>query len=57
MTETPKQFQPEETLRALSRHGVRYVLIGGLAAVIHGSPYFRYLTSEATTQALSSGPC
>ncbi|MGH2529120.1 MAG: hypothetical protein ACRDH0_07310, partial [Actinomycetota bacterium] len=33
------EFRPEEILRALSDHGVRYVLVGGFAAVIHGSPY------------------
>jgi predicted nucleotidyltransferase len=33
------EFRPEEILAALNRHGVRYVLIGGFAAVIHGSPY------------------
>ncbi len=32
-------FSPELILGALSRHGVRLVLIGGFAAVIHGSPY------------------
>jgi hypothetical protein len=26
-------------LRVLAEHGVRSVLIGGFAAVIHGSPY------------------
>ncbi|MBA3741142.1 MAG: hypothetical protein H0W98_08375, partial [Chloroflexi bacterium] len=31
-------FQPDEVLRLLNRHGVRYVLIGGLAAILHGSP-------------------
>jgi hypothetical protein len=31
------RFQPEEIFRALERHGVRYVLIGGLAATLHGS--------------------
>lgn len=31
-------FQPEEVIRLLGRHRVRYVLIGGLAAVTHGSP-------------------
>jgi predicted nucleotidyltransferase len=30
-------FRPEEVVRLLGRHGVRYVLIGGLAAVTHGS--------------------
>ena len=31
-------FQPGEILAALERHGVRYVVIGGLAATRHGSP-------------------
>ncbi len=30
-------FQPEEVIRLLGRHEVRYVLIGGLAAITHGS--------------------
>jgi hypothetical protein len=30
-------FQPEEVIRLLGRHDVRYVLIGGLAAITHGS--------------------
>jgi hypothetical protein len=33
------EFRPEAVLEALGRHGVRFVLIGGFAAVIHGSPY------------------
>jgi hypothetical protein len=33
------EFQPQEILAALDRHGVRYVLIGGLAAVLHGSAH------------------
>jgi hypothetical protein len=33
------EFRPELLLGVLARHGVRYVLIGGFAAVIHGSPY------------------
>jgi hypothetical protein len=32
------EFRPTEILRVLDRHGVTYVLIGGLAAVLHGSP-------------------
>ena len=32
-------FGPEEILRVLEAHGVGCVLIGGFAAVIHGSPY------------------
>jgi hypothetical protein len=35
----PPGFEPQRILDALSRHSVRYVLIGGFAAVIHGSPY------------------
>lgn len=33
------EFEPERILRALNERGVRYILIGGFAAVIHGSPY------------------
>jgi hypothetical protein len=33
------EFRPELLLGVLTRHEVRYVLIGGFAAVIHGSPY------------------
>jgi hypothetical protein len=36
---TEPEFLPGETLRILGAHGVRYVLIGGLAAVAHGSPH------------------
>jgi len=32
------RFQPEELLRALEAHGVRYVIIGGIGATLHGSP-------------------
>lgn len=32
-------FDPQRILEVLGRHGVRYVLIGGFAATIHGSPY------------------
>jgi hypothetical protein len=32
------EFHPDRILRALQDHGVRFVLIGGLAATIHGSP-------------------
>lgn len=31
-------LQAEELFALLDRHGVEYVLIGGLAAVLHGSP-------------------
>jgi hypothetical protein len=33
-----RPLQAEEIFACLDRHGVRYVLIGGLAAVLHGSP-------------------
>ena len=35
---TAPDFRPDEVVRLLGRHGVRYVLIGGLAAVTHGAP-------------------
>jgi hypothetical protein len=35
----PRRFDPEEILRVLERHRVRYVLIGGLAATLYGSPH------------------
>jgi hypothetical protein len=31
-------LQPDELFACLARHDVRYVLIGGLAGVLHGSP-------------------
>jgi predicted nucleotidyltransferase len=33
------ELAPERILAVLRKHGVRFVLIGGFAAVIHGSPY------------------
>ncbi len=33
------RFQPELILEVLERHRVRYVVIGGLAALAHGSPF------------------
>jgi hypothetical protein len=35
----PVPYRPGELLEVLERHGVRYVVIGGLAAELHGSPY------------------
>jgi hypothetical protein len=32
------RFQPRLVLDTLNQHGVRYVLIGGVAATLHGSP-------------------
>ena len=33
------EFDPEAILRILEKQGVRYVLIGGLAATLYGSPH------------------
>jgi hypothetical protein len=38
----PPEFQPKPILRALTRHHVDFVLIGGLAGVVHGSSYPTY---------------
>ena len=35
----PDELRPERIFEVLRTHGVRYVLVGGFAAVIHGSPY------------------
>jgi predicted nucleotidyltransferase len=32
-------FVPQNVLAALDRHGVTYVLIGGMAAILHGAPH------------------
>lgn len=37
-SQTPPDFQPAAVIGLLNRHGVRYVLIGGLAAALRGSP-------------------
>ena len=36
--ERTADFDPESVIRLLGRHKLRYVLIGGLAAVTHGAP-------------------
>lgn len=33
------EFRPQEIMAVLDRQGVRYVLVGGLAAVLHGSAH------------------
>lgn len=38
MSADPVRFAPEEIFAALNAAGVDYVVIGGLAAVLHGSP-------------------
>jgi hypothetical protein len=35
----PIPYRPGELLEVLERHGVRYIVIGGLAAELRGSPY------------------
>lgn len=35
---SPPEFDPISQLAVLNRHGVRYVVLGGFAAVAHGSP-------------------
>ncbi len=35
----PESFQPDALLRILAERDVHYVLIGGLAATLHGSPH------------------
>jgi len=32
------RFDPERLLEVLTRHGVEFVLIGGLVSAVHGSP-------------------
>ena len=33
------EFRPEEMFRVLAEHGVRFVVVGGFAAILHGAPY------------------
>jgi hypothetical protein len=39
MADPAPAFRPGDLLRALEEHRVQYVVIGGLAATLHGSPY------------------
>lgn len=54
------EFQPESVIRLLGRHGVRYVVIGGLAAVTHGAPLITqdvdicYARDDANLQGLTA---
>jgi hypothetical protein len=58
MTEAP--FDPLGALRTLSAHGVRFVLIGGFAAAIRGSPVITgdldlcYARDETNLRALAA---
>lgn len=38
----PEEFAPGQVFECLARHGVDYVLIGGLAGMAHGSSYPSY---------------
>lgn len=40
MRDATPRFRPDKILRALENHGVRYVVIGNLGAVLHGSTLF-----------------
>ena len=44
-------FIPQNILSALDRHGVKYVVIGGLAAILHGAPH---LTNDVDVVPLDS---
>jgi hypothetical protein len=33
------KFAPQDVFSVLERHGVRYVVIGGIAAILHGAPH------------------
>lgn len=33
------EFEPQEIFATLERHRVRYVLVGGVAAILHGAPH------------------
>lgn len=35
-------FEPDRILKVLAEHGVRYVLVGGIAATLRGSPSMTY---------------
>jgi hypothetical protein len=50
------EFAPERILAVLAAHDVRYVVIGGYAAALHGSPFLTQdvdITPEATSENLA----
>lgn len=54
MSDAPA-LEPGAILRVLSEHGVRYVVIGGFAAVYHGSPHVTFdidITPERSAENL-----
>lgn len=46
----PRFFDPERILQVLASHDVRFVLVGGLAATLHGSPAVTYDVDVAAEQ-------
>lgn len=46
----PRFFEPTRIVQTLEAHGVRYVLVGGLAATLHGSPAVTYDVDLAAEQ-------
>jgi hypothetical protein len=36
------EFRPGEIFRILDEHGVRFVVVGGFAAILHGAPYVTF---------------
>ena len=36
------EFRPEEIFRILAEHRVRFVVVGGFAAILHGAPYVTF---------------
>ena len=61
MVDPVADFDPEAVIRLLGRHRVRYVLVGGLAAVTHGAPLVTqdidicYARDDENLERLASG--
>lgn len=52
---TEPALDPATLLTALNEHGVKFVLIGGMAAAVHGSPFVTFdvdVTPERSTENL-----
>ena len=46
----PRFFEPDRILRVLADHRVRFILVGGIAATVHGSPAVTYDVDVAPEQ-------
>lgn len=46
----PRFFEPDRILRVLADHQVRFILVGGIAATVHGSPSVTYDVDVAPEQ-------